>query len=68
MRYQLEVMLLWKILSEQTIRVFIGAALPGSIRMSKVEFELEQFSDLFVISKLFAVIGSQGMNLVCHRK
>ena len=46
----------------------MGAALPGGIGMCEIEFELEHFRDLFVIGKLFAMIGSQGMNLVCYRK
>jgi len=67
-RHEGEVMLLWEILSEQTVGVFIGAALPSCIGMCEIEFELEHFSDLLVIGKLFAMIRSQGMNLVCHRK
>src|SRR5919108_2876056 len=64
----LEVTLLRKVLSEQTIGVFIGTTFPGSIGMSEVVFELEQLSDLFMIGKLLAMIGGQGMNLVPDRK
>src|ERR671919_819818 len=67
-RDQLEVTFLRKVLSEQTIGVFIGAAFPGSIGMSEEVFELEQLSNLFMIGELFAMIGSQGMNLVLDRK
>ena len=63
-RDQLEVMLLWEILSEQTIRVFIGAAFPSRIGMCEVELKLERVSDLLMIGELLAVIGSQGVNLV----
>ena len=36
--------------------------------MSKIEFELECFSDEFVVCKLFAMIGGQGMYLVLDRQ
>ena len=64
MRKRLEVRFLWKILSEQAIGVFVGTALPGRIGMCEVELEMEKLSDLFVVCELFAVIGSQGMDLV----
>jgi hypothetical protein len=64
----LEFTFLWKILSEQTVGVFIGTPFPGSRGMSEVVFELEQLSDLFMIGKLLAMIGSQGMDLVSDRK
>ena len=63
----LEVPFLRKVLSEQTIGVFMGAAFPGRIGMRKVVFELEQLSDLFMISKLLAMLGSQGINFVLDR-
>src|SRR5512147_316106 len=67
-RDQLEVTFLRKVLSEQTVGVFIGAAFPGSIGMREEVFELEQLSNLLMIGKLFAMIGGQGMNLVLDRK
>jgi len=57
-------MLLWEILSEQTICVFIAAALPSRIGMCEVELELERLSNLLMTGELLAMIGSQGMNLV----
>jgi len=63
----LEVRFLWEILSEQTIRVFIGAAFPGSIGMCEVKFEFKYLSDLFVVSKLFTMIGSQGLHFILDR-
>ena len=56
-RNQLDVAFLRKVLSKQTVSVFIGAAFPSCIGMSKVVFELEQLSDLFMIGELFAMIG-----------
>ena len=53
----MEAMPLWEILSEQTIGVFIGAALPSRIGMREVEFEMERLSKLFMASKLLAVSG-----------
>ena len=63
-RKRLEVRFLWKILSEQAIGVFVGTALPGCIGVCEVELEMEKLSDLFVVCELFAMIGSQGMDLV----
>jgi len=62
--HQLEIMLLWEILSEQTIGVFIGAALPSCIGMCEVELELERLRNLLMTGKLLAMIGSQRVNLV----
>ena len=67
-RDELEIKLLGKILSEQTVGVLIGAAFPGGIGMCEIEFKLEQLSDLFMIGKLFAVIGSQRTNFALHGK
>ena len=64
----LEVTFLWKILSEQTVGVFIGTPFPGSVGMSEVVFELEQLSNLFMIGELLARIRSQSMDLVSDRK
>src|SRR5919106_6827771 len=61
-------MLLWEILAEQTIGVFIGAALPRRIGMGEVELELKCLSNLLMIGELLAVIGSQGVHLVCDRQ
>jgi len=60
----LEVMLLWEILSEQTIGVFIGTALPSRIGMCEVELKLERLSNLLMGGELLAVIGRQSVNLV----
>ena len=64
----LEVMLLWKVLSKQTVGVFIGATFPGCIGMSEIVFKLEQLGNLFMIGKLLAMIGGQGMSFVPNRK
>ena len=63
-RHQLEVMLLWEILTEQTIGVFIGTTLASCIGMCEVEPELECLSNLLMSGELLAMIGSQGVNLV----
>ena len=64
----LEVRFLWEILSEQTIRVFIGAALPCGIGMREVKLQFKHLSDLFVVSKLFTMIGSQGVRFMLDRQ
>lgn len=64
----LEVRFLGKILSKQSIRVFMGAALPRGLGMGEVKIESKCFSDLFGVSELFTVIGSQSMHFVLDRQ
>ena len=60
----MEVTILWEVLSQQTVHVFVCTALPSGIGMRKEELEFKGLGNVFVFSKLFAVIGSQGMDLV----
>src|SRR6266508_3109846 len=59
-----EIGFLREVLAKQPIRIFIGAAFPSGIRMGEIELELESFSDLFMLGKLLAMIGSHSVDLV----
>ena len=51
-------------MSQQAVCVFVGAALPGGIGMSKVELEVKGLSNKLVVGKLLAVIGGEGMHFL----
>ena len=44
-----EVRSLWKVLSEQTVGIFIRAAFPGAFRVTKVDIYIGCDGELFVV-------------------
>lgn len=58
----IEAAFLGEVLAHQPIRVLVGAALPGSVRMGEVEGGIEFPGDGLVFGKLFAVVRRQGMH------
>ena len=64
---RLEVTFFRTILPHQTVGVFVQAALPRSIRMSKIVVGLQPSSYLLMPGELFAVIASEGVNPRCQR-
>ena len=41
-----------EVLSQQSIRVFVGAALPGTLRITEVDVDLGGYREVFVTGKL----------------
>ena len=64
----IEATLLWEELSDQSVHVLVGAALPGSVRMREEEVRIELLGNSFVLRKLFAVVGRQRMDTVRERR
>lgn len=58
---------LWEELADQAIHVLVGAALPGSIGVSKVAVGPEFAGNALVLCELPAVVGRQGMNAFSER-
>ena len=57
-----EAHLLGKELPDQTIHVFVGAALPGRIGMGKEKVSVELFGNPFMLGELFAIVRRKRMN------
>ena len=57
-----EAQLLWKELSDESIHVLVGTALPGGIGMGEVEVGIESAGESFMLCELPAVVGRQRMN------
>ncbi len=56
-----------KELAQQPIEVFVGAALPRSVRIRKVVPQLQLRRDPFMLRKLLAIVGGQGVRHVHKR-
>ena len=54
-----ELAVFWKELAQQAIKVFVGAALPGCVRMRKVVAQLQFRRDPLMLRKLFSIVGGQ---------
>ena len=54
-------------MADETIGIFIGPSFPGRIRMSKIKVTFQSRCDLFMVPKLFSIIGRNRMNLFRDR-
>ena len=59
---------LWKVLSDKTVGVLVGASLPGRIRVGKEEVCIEGIGDLLMAHELDAVVARDGKDLVFVRE
>ena len=59
--------LLGKELSNQSIHVFVGATLPGGIRVREVEIRPQFLCDSLMLGKFLAIVGRDGMNMSGER-
>lgn len=57
----------WEVLAQETIGVFVRAAFPGRIRMSKIILGLQRCCDLLMVSKFLPVIIGKAVNSLGHR-
>ncbi len=55
---------LGKVLPDQTVGVFVQAALPRMVGMSKIHLRIEMFLDGFMSGELLAVVGGDRQRLV----
>jgi hypothetical protein len=55
-----EVAALGKVLAEQPIGVFVGAALPGAARVAEIDLHARVDGELGVLGHLLAVIPGEG--------
>jgi hypothetical protein len=55
-----EVRSLWEVLAQETIGVFVRAALPGAVRVAKVHLEAGVDAELGVLRQLDALVPGQG--------
>jgi len=51
----------WKILSEQTIRILVGTALPRTLWITEVDINISCQRETLVVRKLFATIPCEGL-------
>ena len=51
-----------KVLTNQSIRIFVDATLPRGIRMTKIEIRCELLRDLFVFRKFSPVVAGDGLD------
>ncbi len=63
-----EVRLLGKVLTDQTVGVFIQAALPTGIRVSEIDIGIKLGGNPLVMTKLTAVVYGDGVDLVLTRQ
>ena len=49
----------WEVLPEQTVGVFVGATLPGTLWITEVDLDIRVQGEAFVICHLFATIPSE---------
>ena len=59
---------LWEVLSDEAVGIFVGASLPGRIRVGKEEVGIKAVGDSLVTRELDAVVGSDGKDLVFDRQ
>ena len=62
-----EVAILRKILANQTVRVLVGAAPPGSVSVGEEHGGFQRSRDFLMVRKLLAIVKSQGLNTHNHR-
>ena len=48
-----------EVLPQQEIRVFVGAALPGSLRITEVDLNIRRYREVFMLGHLQAAIPGQ---------
>jgi len=60
LRVARQVRALGQVLAQQAICVFIGAALPGAVRIGKKDLDREPLGQLLVLGHLFPSIVRQG--------
>ena len=51
---------LWQVLTYKAVRVFVGAAFPGMVGMSEIEFHARYSFDIGVGVELCAIVGGDG--------
>ena len=51
---------LGEVLSQQAVGVFVGAALPGALRIAEVDVDLGGDGEIFVTGELQSAIPCQG--------
>ena len=56
---------LWEVLSQQPVGVFVGAALPGALRITEVDLHLRVHREALVFGHLQASVPSQGASQGC---
>jgi len=60
LRVAREVRALGQVLAQQSVRVLVGAALPGAVRIGKEDLDRESLGQLRVLSHLFPSVVGQG--------
>ena len=60
-----QVTTLWQVLPQQTIGVFVDAALPRAVRIGKVHLDAGSFRQSLMLCHFPALIVSQGQSLLC---
>jgi hypothetical protein len=63
-RHFFELAVFGKELARQAIEIFVGGALPGGVGMRKVVAQLQFSRDPFMLRKLLAFVGGQGVRHV----
>ena len=58
----IKVCLLWDILSNQAVCIFVCPTFPAVVRRCEIEIDVQCFGNLFMIGKLLSVIGGDGFN------
>ena len=56
-----------QILTDQAIGIFVQAALPGLIRVGEIDFCPKFSGNGFMVAKLSAIVGSDGVNAASMR-
>jgi len=60
LRIARQVRALGQVLAQQAIRILVGAALPGAVRIGKEDLDREPLGQLLVLGHLFPSIVRQG--------
>ena len=55
----------WEVLSEQSVGVLIGTALPRALWITEVDINIGRQCEALVVGKFFAAIPYLGLLLVC---
>ena len=48
-----------QVLAQEPVGVFVGAALPGAVRIAEVDFDIGRQGEASVVSKFFAAVPGQ---------
>jgi len=65
-RERREITSFWEVLANESIRVFIQAAFPGCIWMSKIEISLQGFGNVYMLCEFFSVVAGDRVHSVCQ--